>query len=234
MPPPGTAASRSASAPRHSIAGYLIQALSGLVDAIKPLRAVSPLYHANGTLPINTGFPVWHHLLLAAVCAALRRPRRPALRPPRRRLVACMTDDSRESSLRPCRIGRTLVHAVVVTGTIVVGVDESDERTTKPCRWAAQRRRRYGDADVVAVLAWGFLDQHSDVLEGFNPNYTDADADAALERMISAALSTGRGRAASHGGWCATFPARALHGRSLLKARCSSSVPEAWEGSTAC
>ena len=52
-------------------AGYLIQALSGLVDALKPMRALSPLYHANGTVPINTGFPVWHHLLLAAVCAVL-------------------------------------------------------------------------------------------------------------------------------------------------------------------
>ena len=52
-------------------AGYLIQALSGLVDAIKPMRAVSPLFHANGTVPINTGFPVWHHLLLGAVCAVL-------------------------------------------------------------------------------------------------------------------------------------------------------------------
>ena len=53
------------------VAGYLIQALSGLVDAIKPLRAVSPLYHANGTIPINTGFPLWHHLLLGAICAVL-------------------------------------------------------------------------------------------------------------------------------------------------------------------
>jgi ABC-2 type transport system permease protein len=52
-------------------AGYLIQALSGLVDAIRPLRVVSPLYHANGSLPINTGFPVWHDLLLAAICMLL-------------------------------------------------------------------------------------------------------------------------------------------------------------------
>jgi len=52
-------------------AGYLIQALSGLVDALKPLRALSPLYHANGTLPINTGLPIWHHLLLAGFCAML-------------------------------------------------------------------------------------------------------------------------------------------------------------------
>lgn len=53
------------------VAGYLVQALSGLVDAIKPLRALSPLYHANGTLPINTGFPIWHHLLLVGSCALL-------------------------------------------------------------------------------------------------------------------------------------------------------------------
>ena len=53
------------------VLGYLIQALSGLVDAIKPLRAFSALYHANGSVPINTGFPVLHHLLLAALCAIL-------------------------------------------------------------------------------------------------------------------------------------------------------------------
>jgi ABC-2 type transport system permease protein len=48
-------------------AGYLLQALSGLVDALKPLRVLSPLHHANGTVPINNGFPVWHHLLLAVL-----------------------------------------------------------------------------------------------------------------------------------------------------------------------
>ena len=53
------------------VAGYLIQALSGLVDGIEPLRNVSPLYHANGTIPINTGFPLWHHFVLGAVCALL-------------------------------------------------------------------------------------------------------------------------------------------------------------------
>jgi ABC-2 type transport system permease protein len=53
------------------VAGYLIQALSGLVDALKPLRFISPLHQANGSIPINTGFPVWHLLLLLAVCALL-------------------------------------------------------------------------------------------------------------------------------------------------------------------
>ena len=32
---------------------------------------VSPLYHANGTIPINTGLPLWHHFILGAVCALL-------------------------------------------------------------------------------------------------------------------------------------------------------------------
>lgn len=53
------------------VIGYLIQALSGLVDAIKPLRWLSPLYHANGSIPINTGFPVSHDLLLIAACLLL-------------------------------------------------------------------------------------------------------------------------------------------------------------------
>ena len=65
-------------------------------------------------------------------------------------------------------------------------------------------------ADVVAVLAWGFLDQHTDALEGFNPNYTDADADAALERMISAALPPAEASTVARQAVC-DLPARALH-----------------------
>ena len=53
------------------VAGYLAQALSGLVDTVEPLRPISPLYHANGTIPINIGYPLGHHLLLAGVCAVL-------------------------------------------------------------------------------------------------------------------------------------------------------------------
>jgi ABC-2 type transport system permease protein len=53
------------------VVGYLIQALSGLLDALKPLRWLSPLYHANGSIPINTGFPIGHDLLLVAVCLLL-------------------------------------------------------------------------------------------------------------------------------------------------------------------
>jgi ABC-2 type transport system permease protein len=53
------------------IAGYLVQVLGGLVAAVKPARVISPLYHANGSVPINNGFPVWHYALLAALCAVL-------------------------------------------------------------------------------------------------------------------------------------------------------------------
>jgi ABC-2 type transport system permease protein len=50
------------------VAGYLMQSLGGLVDALRPLRVASPLYHANGSIPINTGLPVLHDMLLAALC----------------------------------------------------------------------------------------------------------------------------------------------------------------------
>jgi ABC-2 type transport system permease protein len=53
------------------VTGYLVQALSGLVDAVKPFRWLSPLYHANGTIPISNGFPVAHDLLLVAVSGLL-------------------------------------------------------------------------------------------------------------------------------------------------------------------
>jgi len=76
-----------------------------------------------------------------------------------------------------------------MSATIVVGVDES-EGARDALRWAKQEAPlRHGE--VIAVLAWGFLDQHPDALEGFNPHYTDADADAALARMITAALPAG-------------------------------------------
>jgi ABC-2 type transport system permease protein len=53
------------------VAGYLVQVLGGLVDAVKPARVISPLYHANGTVPINTGFPFWHYALLGALSTIL-------------------------------------------------------------------------------------------------------------------------------------------------------------------
>ena len=53
------------------IAGYLIQVLGGLVDAVKPARVISPLYLANGTVPINNGFPVWQYARLSVLCVVL-------------------------------------------------------------------------------------------------------------------------------------------------------------------
>jgi ABC-2 type transport system permease protein len=53
------------------VAGYLVQVLGGLVDAVKPARVISPLYQANGTVPIDTGFPVWHFGLLSVICVIL-------------------------------------------------------------------------------------------------------------------------------------------------------------------
>jgi len=40
------------------VAGYLVQVLAGLVDALGPLRWVSPMYLANGTTPIRNGWPL--------------------------------------------------------------------------------------------------------------------------------------------------------------------------------
>jgi ABC-2 type transport system permease protein len=53
------------------VAGYFLQSLSGLVDALEPARVLSPLYHANGTIPIMHGLPLWHHLLLLALSVGL-------------------------------------------------------------------------------------------------------------------------------------------------------------------
>ena len=79
-----------------------------------------------------------------------------------------------------------------MTSTIVVGVDESIGGRDA-VRWAA-REGTLRHAEVVAVLAWGFLDQHPDTPDGFNPAYSDADADAPLQRMITAALRRRRQR----------------------------------------
>ena len=53
------------------VAGYLLQVLGGLVDAVRPARVLSSLYHANTSVPINTGFPGWHYALLCVLCATV-------------------------------------------------------------------------------------------------------------------------------------------------------------------
>ena len=70
---------------------------------------------------------------------------------------------------------------------IVVGVDGSDGATAA-LRWAA-REARLSERPLVAVLAWGLLDQaHPDPAEPFNPAYGEADALVALDSYLTASL----------------------------------------------
>lgn len=94
-----------------------------------------------------------------------------------------------------------------MSGTIVVGVDESTG-ARDALRWAVAEGA-IRQAEVLAVLAWGFLDQHTDVLEKFSPDYTGADAEAALGRMIEEALSAEQASSVRRHVVC-DLPARAL------------------------
>jgi len=72
---------------------------------------------------------------------------------------------------------------------IVVGVDGS-----KPAGRALQWARREGtlhQQPVVAVLAWGFLDQHQAIVtEPFDPSYDETDAVAALDAFVVQAVGS--------------------------------------------
>jgi nucleotide-binding universal stress UspA family protein len=94
-----------------------------------------------------------------------------------------------------------------MAGKIVVGVDESDG-ARDALRWAA-REAAFRQVTVAAVLAWGFLDQPDDALAGFDPGYTEHDADAALTRMIAAALPVEEAQSVERHAIC-DLPARAL------------------------
>jgi ABC-2 type transport system permease protein len=48
-------------------AGYLLEALSGLVSGLKPLRVLSAIHFANGGVPIINGFSVANNLVLVVV-----------------------------------------------------------------------------------------------------------------------------------------------------------------------
>jgi nucleotide-binding universal stress UspA family protein len=77
-------------------------------------------------------------------------------------------------------------------GRIVVGVDES-AGAAAALRWAAHEAEVHGWS-LNAVLAWTFLDQHHvTVGEPFDPSYGEADALAALDSIVDAALGTARG-----------------------------------------
>ena len=70
---------------------------------------------------------------------------------------------------------------------IVVGVDGS-ETAAAALRWAVREADLHGRR-VVAVLSWGFLDQHH-AEEGvtFDPEYDEAKARAALDAYVQAAV----------------------------------------------
>lgn len=51
-------------------AGYLLQALAGLVAWLRPLRVFSPFYLYNGSMPITHGFALGHDAVLLALCVA--------------------------------------------------------------------------------------------------------------------------------------------------------------------
>lgn len=71
-------------------------------------------------------------------------------------------------------------------GHVVVGVDGSDGAGSS-LRWAVTvgERRNW---PVRAVLAWGYLDQHSVGLPTFNPDYGEPEAKEALAAFVTEAL----------------------------------------------
>jgi nucleotide-binding universal stress UspA family protein len=73
-----------------------------------------------------------------------------------------------------------------VVTRIIVGVDESDGAAAA-LRWAA-REGTLRSVPVVAVLAWGWLDQHHAAPAPFDPNYDDHEARAALDAIVRGVL----------------------------------------------
>jgi nucleotide-binding universal stress UspA family protein len=72
-------------------------------------------------------------------------------------------------------------------GGIVVGVDGS-AAAGDALAWAVEEGRLRG-VPVVAVMAWGLLDQHlAGATAGFDPGYDEQDARAALDRYVLEAV----------------------------------------------
>lgn len=91
---------------------------------------------------------------------------------------------------------------------IIVGVDES-EGAAAALRWAAAEAQ-LRDAELTAVLAWGFIDQHHPVTaDGFNASYGPDDALRALRGFITAALGAEASASVRALAAC-ELPARAL------------------------
>jgi nucleotide-binding universal stress UspA family protein len=71
-------------------------------------------------------------------------------------------------------------------GRIVVGVDGS-EGAAHALRWA-EAEAAHRQWTVHAVLAWGYLSQHSVTTQGFDPDYSAEDAETALAAYVRDAL----------------------------------------------
>ncbi len=90
---------------------------------------------------------------------------------------------------------------------IIVGVDES-EAAAEALRFAVREGELHGWA-VMAVSAWGFLDQrHALPDQPFDPLYHEEDAQAALDQIVVAAL--GEDAAGVERRAVCDLPARAL------------------------
>lgn len=77
-------------------------------------------------------------------------------------------------------------------GYMVVGVDES-AGAAAALRWAVREAAARGWS-LTAVLAWGLLDQHHLIGDQpFDPAYGEADALAALDEIVRAAVGTADG-----------------------------------------
>jgi nucleotide-binding universal stress UspA family protein len=97
-----------------------------------------------------------------------------------------------EEDLGHCRSHACLDHDVGmdVSGRIVVGVDGS-RGAEQALRWAAEEGRIRG-AEVCALLAWSFLDQHAPPAgEEFTSEYSEEDARRALAAYVARALPGG-------------------------------------------
>lgn len=70
--------------------------------------------------------------------------------------------------------------------TIVVGVDESDG-AARALQWAVDEAALHG-AQVRAVMAWDWLDQHRPGPSNFDPKYDQDDAEANLHRLVTTAV----------------------------------------------
>jgi nucleotide-binding universal stress UspA family protein len=75
----------------------------------------------------------------------------------------------------------------VTSECIIAGIDGSSGADAA-LRWAADEAD-LRDAELVALMAWGYLDQHPvPGHEGFDPSYGQADADEAANEYVARAL----------------------------------------------